>query len=69
MSPSSPSTYILLNAVLTFLADSSGASTSAAAPSDMGEQSKSLSGSEIGLTHNVGGSGATAVVHVFGRAD
>lgn len=26
-------------------------------------------GAKIGLTHNVGGSGATAVVHIFGRAD
>lgn len=30
---------------------------------------RQVDGAEIGLTHNVGGSGATAVVHVFGRAD
>jgi acetyl-CoA C-acetyltransferase len=30
---------------------------------------RQVKGAEIGLTHNVGGSGATAVVHIFGRAD
>jgi acetyl-CoA C-acetyltransferase len=30
---------------------------------------RQVSGAKIGLTHNVGGSGATAVVHIFGRAD
>ena len=28
---------------------------------------RQVNGAEIGLTHNVGGSGATAVVHIFGR--
>jgi acetyl-CoA C-acetyltransferase len=30
---------------------------------------RQVKGANIGLTHNVGGSGATAVVHIFGRAD
>jgi len=30
---------------------------------------RQVSGAEIGLTHNVGGSGGTAVVHVFKRGD
>ena len=30
---------------------------------------RQVNGAKIGLTHNVGGSGATAVVHIFGRAD
>ncbi len=30
---------------------------------------RQVNGAEIGLTHNVGGSGATVVVHVFRRAD
>ena len=30
---------------------------------------RQVSGAKIGLTHNVGGSGATAIVHIFGRAD
>ncbi|MBU4221754.1 MAG: thiolase domain-containing protein, partial [Euryarchaeota archaeon] len=28
---------------------------------------RQIDGAEIGLTHNVGGSGGTAVVHIFGR--
>ncbi|MGV8176446.1 MAG: thiolase domain-containing protein [Candidatus Bilamarchaeaceae archaeon] len=28
---------------------------------------RQVSGAEIGMTHNVGGSGATAVVHIFGK--
>jgi acetyl-CoA C-acetyltransferase len=28
---------------------------------------RQMDGADIGLTHNVGGSGATAVVHIFGR--
>lgn len=34
---------------------------------DAGE--RQVKGAEIGLTHNVGGSGATALVHIFGRAN
>lgn len=30
---------------------------------------RQVDNANIGLTHNVGGSGATAVVHIFGRAD
>ncbi len=30
---------------------------------------RQVSGAEIGMTHNVGGSGATAVVHIFGRVN
>ncbi len=30
---------------------------------------RQVKGADMGLTHNVGGSGATAVVHVFARAD
>ncbi len=30
---------------------------------------RQVNGAEIGLTHNVGGSGATAVVHIFGRSN
>lgn len=30
---------------------------------------RQVSGAEIGMTHNVGGSGATAVVHIFKRGD
>ncbi|MEM4390006.1 MAG: thiolase domain-containing protein [Candidatus Micrarchaeia archaeon] len=30
---------------------------------------RQVSGAEIGLSHNVGGSGATAVVHIYRRAD
>ncbi len=30
---------------------------------------RQVKGAEIGMTHNVGGSGATAVVHIFERAD
>ena len=29
--------------------------------------SRQVRGAEVGLTHNVGGSGATCAVHVFGR--
>jgi acetyl-CoA C-acetyltransferase len=32
-------------------------------------KTRQVSGAEIGMTHNVGGSGATAVVHVFKRGD
>ncbi|HMB45719.1 MAG TPA: thiolase domain-containing protein, partial [Candidatus Methanoperedens sp.] len=28
---------------------------------------RQIEGANIGLTHNVGGSGGTAVVHIFGR--
>jgi acetyl-CoA C-acetyltransferase len=28
---------------------------------------RQIDGANIGLTHNVGGSGGTAVVHIFGR--
>ena len=28
---------------------------------------RQVDGAEIGMTHNVGGSGATAVVHIFSR--
>lgn len=28
---------------------------------------RQVDGAEIGLTHNVGGSGGTAVIHIFGR--
>ena len=34
---------------------------------DAGE--RQVDGADIGLTHNVGGSGATAVIHIFGRGD
>ncbi len=34
-----------------------------------GAKERQVSGAEIGLTHNVGGSGATAVIHVFKRGD
>ena len=30
---------------------------------------RQVKGAEIGMTHNVGGSGATAVVHIYKRAD
>ena len=30
---------------------------------------RQVNGADIGLTHNVGGSGATAVVHIFGRGN
>ncbi|HID61042.1 MAG TPA: thiolase domain-containing protein, partial [Hadesarchaea archaeon] len=30
---------------------------------------RQVNGAEIGLTHNVGGSGGTAVVHIFKRGD
>ena len=30
---------------------------------------RQVSGAEVGMTHNVGGSGATAVVHIFKRGD
>jgi acetyl-CoA acetyltransferase len=30
-------------------------------------EDRQVGGAEIGLTHNVGGSGATCAVHLFGR--
>ncbi len=30
---------------------------------------RQVDGAEIGMTHNVGGSGSTAVVHIYKRAD
>jgi acetyl-CoA C-acetyltransferase len=32
-------------------------------------KTRQVSGAEVGMTHNVGGSGATAVVHIFKRGD